>query len=190
MNDRKQKLVILGRGAFAEELADLVSDCEQYELTAFAESRDRAIAGTSLLGRPILWVDDLASLAETHLAVCAIGATRRSEFVRQATDLGLRFACIRHPSAHVSKTAVLGSGTIVAAGVVIASHVTIGAHVIVNRGTLVGHHTVVGDFVTISPGSNIAGKVRIGNSTYVGMSATVVNGVEIGSGAMIGADPW
>ena len=187
MTHRKQKLVILGRGAFAEEVADLVSDCEQYELTAFGENWDRARAGSLFHGHPILWVDDLAPLAETHLAVCAIGTPRRSEFVHQAAGLGLRFACIRHPTAHVSKTAVLGPGTIVGAGVVIASHVTVGAHVIVNRGTLVGHHTVVGDFVTIGPGANIAGKVGIGPGTFVGMGATVVNGLEIGSGAMIGA---
>jgi len=187
LNLHKQKLVILGTRRFAEEIADLVSDCEEFELTAFGENWDRSVPGGSLLGCPILWIEDLSTLAETHLAVCAIGTTRRSLFVRQAEELGFSFARIRHPSARVSQTAVLGAGTIVSAGAIIASHVSIGSHVILNRGVLVGHHTTVGNFVTIGPGSNIAGGVRVGDGAYIGMGAIVLNDLRIGSGALVGA---
>jgi sugar O-acyltransferase (sialic acid O-acetyltransferase NeuD family) len=183
----KQKLVILGTRAFAEEVADLVSDCEEFELAAFGENFDRALAGTSLLGRPVIWVDDLRSLTGTHLAVCAIGTTQRSLFVCQAKELGLRFATIRHPTARISSAAVLGPGTIVSAGCIIAAHTSVGSHVIINRGALVGHHTNIGNFVTVSPGANIAGRVRIGDASYIGMGAIILNDTQVGSGALIGA---
>jgi sugar O-acyltransferase (sialic acid O-acetyltransferase NeuD family) len=184
---RKQKLVILGTRRFAEEIADLVSDCAEFELTAFGENWDKSVAGGSLLGRPILWVDDLKALADTHMAVCAIGTTKRSLFVHQAEELGFRFATICHPTARVSRTVVLGPGTIVSAGSILAAHASCGSHVIVNRGVLLGHHSAVGDFVTISPGANIGGGVRIGNHSYVGMGAIILHDMEIGSGALIGA---
>ena len=155
----KQKLVILGTRSFAEEVADLVSDSEEFELTAFGENFDQSAAGTSLRGRPIIWVDDLRSLSDTHLAVCAIGTTKRSLFIRQAEELGFRFASICHPTARISRQTVLGPGTIVSAGCIIGAHTSVGSHVIINRGVLVGHHTSIGNMVTISPGANIAGRV-------------------------------
>ena len=62
---RRAKLIVLGTWAFAEEVADLVSDCAEYELVAFAENWDRARCRQPLLGLPVMWVDDLHRLAPT-----------------------------------------------------------------------------------------------------------------------------
>jgi sugar O-acyltransferase (sialic acid O-acetyltransferase NeuD family) len=183
----RHKLVILGTRVFAEEVADLVRDCEEFELTAFGENWDRKRAGGSLHGHPIIWVEDLRPFAETHLAVCAIGTTQRSLFVDQARDLGFAFACVEHPNARISPTAVVGRGTIISAGVVIAAHATIGSHVIINRGALIGHHTKIGDFVTVCPGANIAGSVRIGERAYIGIGAIITDNITIGAGTFVGA---
>lgn len=182
-----QKLIVLGSRVFAEEVADLVSDCPEYELTAFGENWERSRCERPLLGLPVIWIDDLAPLAASHAAVCAIGTTRRSRFIEQVEALGFRFATIRHPTARVSRTSTLGPGTIVSAGVMVAAQTAIGRHVIVNRGSLIGHHTTIGDCVTISPGANIAGRVNIGDGTYVGMGAIVLDSLTIGRGAVIGA---
>ncbi len=182
-----QKLVVLGSRAFAEEVADLVSDCPEFELTTFGENWERGRCERLLLGLPVVWVDELAPLAASHAAVCAIGTTRRRGFIEQVEALGFRFATVRHPTARVSRTSTLGAGTIVSAGVMIAAHTTIGRHVILNRGSLIGHHTRIGDGVTISPGANIAGRVTVGDGTYVGMGAIVLDSLTVGRGAVIGA---
>jgi sugar O-acyltransferase (sialic acid O-acetyltransferase NeuD family) len=184
---RKIKLIILGTRTFAEEVADLVSDCEEVELTAFAENWERARCERPLLGRPVIWVDDLAPLAATHQAVCAIGTPRRSLFVEQAERFGFRFATVRHPSARLSRTATVGAGSIVSAGVVVATQTHIGRHVILNRGTLIGHHTRIGDYTTISPGANVAGSVVIGAGTYIGMGAVVIDHLKVGAACVVAA---
>lgn len=181
------KLIILGTHLFAEEVADLVSECAEYDLVAFAENWDRERCGRSLLGQPVYWVEDLASLTATHEAVCAIGTTRRSGFVQQVAAMGFRFATIRHPTARVSATSTVGAGSILSVGGIVGAHTALGRHVIVNRGALIGHHTVVGDFVTISPGANIAGCVRVGSGTYIGMGAVILDRVRVGSNAVVGA---
>jgi sugar O-acyltransferase (sialic acid O-acetyltransferase NeuD family) len=183
----RQRLIVLGTRVFAEEVADLVADCEEYELAAFAENWDRTRCDGQLLGLPIIWVEDLAPLAATHVAVCAIGTTRRAAFVRQVEAMGFRFATVRHPTARVSRTSAVGAGSILSAGVIVAAHTAIGAHVIVNRGSLIGHHTAIGNCVTISPGANIAGRITIGEGTYVGMGAIVLDSLTIGRGSVIGA---
>ena len=183
----RERLVILGTRVFAEEVADLVADCAEYELVAFGENWERSRCGSLLLGLPILWVDELAALAPTHVALCAIGTTRRAAFIRQVEAMGFRFATVRHPTARVSRTSTVGAGSILSVGVIVAAHTTIGGHVIVNRGSLIGHHTTVGHGVTISPGANIAGRITIGDGAYVGMGAIILDSLTIGRGSVIGA---
>ena len=183
----RQPLIILGTHAFAEEVADLVGDCDGYELTAFAENWDRSRCSSMLLGLPIVWIEDLPSLIKTHVAVCAIGTTRRSQFIESVTTMGFRFGIVTHPTARVSRTSSVGAGGILSAGVVIASHTNIGAHVIVNRGSLIGHHTTIADYVTISPGANIAGRISIGEGTYIGIGATILNDIRVGNHSVVGA---
>jgi acetyltransferase EpsM len=183
----REKLIILGTHVFAEEVADLVADCAEHELVAFGENWDRSRCSSPLLGLPVIWVDELSPLAATHLAVCAIGTTHRSAFVRQVEAMAFRFATVRHPTARVSRTSTVGPGSILSAGVIVAAHTAIGEHVIVNRGSLIGHHTAIGDCVTISPGANIAGRITIGNGTFIGMGAIILDSLKIGSGSVIGA---
>ncbi len=183
----RQPLIILGTHAFAEEVADLIGDCGEYELTAFAENWDRNRCSSLLLGLPILWIEDLPSLVNTHMAVCAIGSSRRSQFIESVQAMGFRFAMVRHPTARISRTSSVGAGGILSAGVVIASHTNLGSHVIVNRGSLIGHHTTIADYVTISPGANIAGRVSIGVGSYIGIGATILNDIKVGAHAVVGA---
>jgi sugar O-acyltransferase (sialic acid O-acetyltransferase NeuD family) len=183
----RQKLVILGTHVFAEEVADLVGDGDAYQLAAFAENWDRGRCPGGLLGRPVLWVDDLPPLAGTHLAVCALGTTKRRAFIEQVAAMGFRFATVLHPAARVSTTSRVGEGSILSVGAVVAAHTRVGRHVIVNRGALLGHHAAVGDYVTISPGANVAGKVRVGDGAFLGMGAVVLDGVQVGAGSVVAA---
>jgi sugar O-acyltransferase (sialic acid O-acetyltransferase NeuD family) len=185
--ENRQKLIILGSRIFSEEVADLVSECADLELVAFGENWERERCNDTLLGYPIIWIDDLAPFAPTHRAVCGIGTTHRSLFVGQARDLGFEFAVVRHPSARVSATSTVGKGSILSVGVIVGAHTTIGEHVIINRGSLIGHHTRIGDFVTVSPGANIAGAIEIGEGTYIGMGAIVLDHIKIGSHSVVGA---
>lgn len=183
----RARLIILGTRLFAEEVAEIVADGGEYELVGFGENWERERCAAPLLGLPVHWVDDLPPLAATHLAVCAIGTTKRAAYVAQVEAMGFRFATVAHPTAHVSRTARVGDGSIVSAGVVVAARAEIGRHVILNRGALIGHHSAIGDGVTVSPGANIAGRVHIGAGAFVGIGAIVVDRVTIGAGAFVGA---
>jgi acetyltransferase EpsM len=180
-------LVVLGATEFSAEIADVIADAPDFEVAAFVENDVPERAGGTLDGIPVLWIDEAAELAATHVAVCGLATTRRSRFTDQAAKLGFRFATVTHPTAHVSRTSTLGAGTVVGAGVVIAAHTRIGRHVIVNRGALVGHHTVIGDHVSLNPGANVAGLCTIGDATYVGMGALVLNTVSVGSNSVLAA---
>jgi sugar O-acyltransferase (sialic acid O-acetyltransferase NeuD family) len=183
----REKLAILGRGLFALEAVDLAEDTGKYKVAAFIENWDREKTQQPLLDRPIIWIDEAASLTSTHKAVCALGTTHRQGFIEQAAAMGFEFATIIHPSVRLSSNSSVGEGSILSVGVIIASYTRVGRHVIINRGSLIGHHTTIHDYVTISPGANIAGSVTIGEGTYVGIGAIVLDHRTIGAHAVIGA---
>jgi acetyltransferase EpsM len=184
---RRIPLVILGTSLFVPEVADLAEDTGRYSVEAFIENQDREKTRQPFLGRPVVWIDEAASLASTHQAVCGLGTTHRKGFIAQAAAAGFRFACIVHPGARVSGTSAVGDGSILSVGAIVAAHSCLGRHVIVNRGVLIGHHTTVHDYVTISPGANVAGAVTIGEGSYIGMGAIVLDRVTIGAHAVVGA---
>jgi len=183
----KERVVILGAGLFAEEIADLLSQTGEHELVGFVEGVDRTVCDRPLLGRPVHWIEDIASLAGSCKALCAVGSPKRKAFIEQATAQGVEFCTVVHPSAQISLTAVLEEGCVVCPSVVIASHTRIGRHTIFNRGCLIGHHADIGEYVTLSPGVNVAGKTRIGPCAYIGMGAIILDGVSIGGHSLVGA---
>jgi len=173
---------LLGTGPLAEELWAVAQDAG-LAVAGFVENLDRTKAGGTLLGRPIVWVDDLPAGAA---CVCALSTTRRRGYVEQVADRAT-FPNLIHPSAVILPGATLGEGTVVSAGVIVAAHAVLGRHVFCNRGVRIGHHTRVGDFATLQPGANLAGLIQVGPAAYVGMGAIVTERLNIGAGATVAA---
>lgn len=181
------KLLVLGTRTFAPEIADVASDIDGVEISGFVENMDRERCSETLEGLPVYWVDDIAAMHDTHLAVCALGTTARSRFIDQVEALGFRFATLVHPTARISKNSTVGEGSVVCPGVIVATRTTIGRHVIINRGAMIGHHTSIGDCCSIMPGANVAGACTIGPSTYIGMGALVLDHRAVGTHSVVGA---
>ncbi len=182
-----QKLLIMGTRTFAEELADLVSEIEGFELCGFVENWEKEKCQNRLDGLPIYWFEEIKELASSHVAVCSVATTKRSLFIDQMKEMGFSFAKVIHPLSRISSTSEVGAGSIVSVGSIIAAKTKLGEHVLVNRGAIIGHHDEIGDFCNIQPGATIGGSTSIGHHTYVGMRATVLNGLKIGSRCVIGA---
>ncbi len=186
--DRK-KIIILGSGLFAEEVADYISVMKDYDLIGFVEGANHEKCSETLLGLPVIWIDDVTGVIDSCSckAVCAVGSTKRNSFIQQATKSGLSFTTIVHPASHISLSVILGIGTIISPGAIVAVSTRIGDHVIINRGGMIGHHVEIGNYVTISPGANIAGKTKIGDGCYIGMGAVILDGITIGNNSIVGA---
>jgi sugar O-acyltransferase (sialic acid O-acetyltransferase NeuD family) len=182
-----KKIVILGASAFAEEVADIISQIGTCELIGFVEGINRERCKERLRGLTVTWIDEVGKFQTDCHGICAVGSTKREIFIQQAVRAGLGFTSILHPTALVSKTSKLGQGTIVSPGVIIAAYTEIGEHVIINRGALIGHHASIDNYVTVSPGANIAGRTRIGDCCYIGMGSIVIDGISIGRNSVVAA---
>ncbi len=181
------RLLILGAGAFAADVADLVEEMPGIEIDGFVESKDPSKVGERVSGYPIRWLDDLPDDLSAYRGFSALGTTHRDAPIAELEMKGLDFLTLVHPSAQVSRSARLGKGVLVSRGSIIAAQTCVGSHVVINRGCLIGHHVRIGDFVTISPGANLAGGTQVGRGTYIGMGAILLNGVRVGEGSVVGA---
>lgn len=94
---------------------------------------------------------------------------------------------IRHPSAVVSTSAQIGSGTLICAGSVINVSASIEENCIVNTSASVDHDCSVGANVHLCPGVHLAGNVTIGAMTMIGTGAVVLPGLFIGTCCIVGA---
>jgi acetyltransferase EpsM len=179
--------LILGTRTFSEEVADLAAAVPGVRVAGFVENMERSRCDQPLEGLPVYWIDEIAPLAGSHRAICALSTTFRSRFVYQAAEMGMRFATLVHPSAVVSPQTEIGEGCVIGPGSVIGSHSRLGSHVIVNRGALIGHHTAIESFCSIQPGANIAGACSIGEATYIGMGAIIIDHLSVGSHSVVGS---
>lgn len=109
----------------------------------------------------------------------------RYEIVTRRGDYN--YAKAIHPRSFVSKSATIGSGTVVMATAVLSVDCEVGDHVIVNTGAIVEHDCVIKAFSHISPNAVICGGVEIGEGTWIGAGATIKNGLKIGKWVVIGA---
>lgn len=92
-----------------------------------------------------------------------------------------------HRQAIVSKTAEVGTGTVVMAGAIVNADAKIGKHCIINTGASVDHECVLGDYVHIAPHATLCGQVEVGEGTLIGVGASVIPCVKIGKWCTIGA---
>lgn len=180
-------LLILGAGAYAEEIAEMASAVPGCQVIGFVEGIDQEKCKNPLLDKPIYWIDEVYQFKDSVQAICAVGSPDRKFFISQAERQGLQFTSLIHPSAIISPSVLIGQGTIIGPGTTIGSQSSVGSHVILTRGCMIGHHVQIGNFVTITAGVNIGGKTTICDGCFIGMGANILDHLVIGSDSVVSA---
>lgn len=188
-----RKIVIIGAGGHAREVLDILLTCrangESIEPLGFIDENP-ANRGRILNGFPVLgdfrWFENVDHSGIE--VVCAIGTPWICrKLVQRAQDLGLRFANVVSPQAHISPYAHIGQGVMIFPNVVVNAGAVVGNYVTLNVAVTISHDTIVGDFCNINPGVHLAGNVIVGEGCYIGMGANVIQGIIIGPWSIIGA---
>ncbi len=190
-----KKIVILGTGGNCTDILDTLLDINDaqgkliYECIGFLDDNPEkwslSFHGVKVLG-PLQKAIELKDCS----FVFGIGSTknfwkRQDIFAKIGIEDG-RFEAIIHPTASVSRMAVVGQGTVVFQNATITSNATIGKHVYILPNSVVSHDDVIGDFTCIAGGVCISGNVRIGQSCYLGTNSSIRDGVTIGDHCLIG----
>lgn len=184
-------LLVLGAGGHARVLVDAL--LASGRVLAGIVDRDPRLAGTSLLGVPVIGGDEVVDEfpQDEILLVNGVGSVdlpdARIRIFERFSRRGYRFGAVVHPSAVVAADVKLGEGAQVMAGSVVQSGCRIGCNVIVNTRAAVDHDGLIGDHSHLAPGVTLSGGVQVGTGVHIGTGATLIHGISIGDGCLIAA---
>jgi UDP-N-acetylbacillosamine N-acetyltransferase len=135
---------------------------------------------------------DRAWLCSSRCEAAAVALGIGDNYARMAVShflesKGFALSTVVSPSAFISPSARIGSGTVIMPGAVVNSMAVIGEGVIVNSCAVVEHDLRVGDFAHISPNATLGGGAEIGPLTHIAIGATVLPLVRIGERSILGA---
>lgn len=181
-------LYVYGASGHGKVVAEAARQTDAYVLRGFLDDDEnkwgQPFHGVTILGG-LKALPQLHPRARVALGIGANQARRR--IFDRLQEAHIELATVVHPSASVSKGAVIGDGTVVGPLAVVHVDARVGRGCIVNSAAVIEHDNVLGDWVHTSPNVALGGNVRIGRGTHVGLGASVLPGTTIGAWCVVGA---
>lgn len=184
------KIILIGAGGHTHACIDVIEQHGGYKIAGLVGMPEEM--DTRHLGYPVIATDnDLPELANAYQYVLiTVGQIHtpdhRIRLYQQVTALGFKLPAIIASSAHVSRHATIGAGTIVMHGAIVNAGAKVGSNSIINTRALLEHDGTVGDHCHISTGTILNGDVHIGAGSFVGSGCVIKEGVTLGKRCIVG----
>lgn len=187
----KCSLILIGAGGHCLSCIDVIRMEGKFTISGILDLKEKV--SHFLEEIPIIGTDlDIPFLiSEGNLFLVTIGQIKspdlRIAIYRKLIEGNAKLATIISPLAYVSRSAIIGEGSMIHHKAIINSGCRLGRNLIVNTGALVEHECIIGDHSHISTSAVVNGNVTIGFGTFIGSNATIKQGVKIGNNVVIGA---
>ncbi|MGG0249781.1 acetyltransferase [Peribacillus frigoritolerans] len=182
-----ENLLILGAGGHGKVVSEIAFLTNHWGNIAFLDDCDdlKEVLGFPVIGK----LGDYNSFKkEYQYAFVAIGNNKlRIKWIERLSREGYIMATLIHPFSSISKTSILGAGTVVMAGAVINPNTNIGIGCIINTSSSIDHDCLLEAGVHISPGVNIGGTVTLNKCSWACIGSSVINNITIGSNVIVAA---
>lgn len=148
--------------------------------------------GKEILGYPIIGTDDdIPQYVEDCDFIVTLGFIKnpalRNKLHTRIEEAGGTLATVVASTAHVSRHATVGAGTVVLHGAIVNAGAHIGKGCIINTLANIEHDAQVGDYCHISTGAMVNGDCRVGENTFLGSRSVMANGVSIPANSVFAA---
>jgi sugar O-acyltransferase (sialic acid O-acetyltransferase NeuD family) len=186
----KLNLILIGAGGHARSCIDVIEQQGQYLIAGLVGLPEQK--HTQRFGYPVIASDDtLEDLAHSYrYALITIGqiqtAEHRLRLYQQAVQCGFQMPAIIASTAHVSRYALIGAGSIVMHGAIVNAGARVGNNCIINTRALIEHDTIIEDHCHISTGTILNGDVTVGPGSFIGSGCVVKEGISIGKSCLVG----
>lgn len=183
----RRELIVIGAGGHAKVVIEVARASGWMPIAAF----DPDPPTRDILGVPVKGGDEAAEewvqSGRVRHVVVAIGQNAlRWHLGIRLRAIGALMPVLVHPSAIVSPSAVIGTGTLVMAGSIINTSASIGSDVIVNTFAVVEHDCVLEDGCHVASRTALGGGCRVGKRALLGLGACARPQSTIGDDAVVG----
>lgn len=182
-------LVLVGGGGHCKSVI------EAAESTGFSilgvldmpEEVGKAILSTKVIGTD----DDISAYVDKAEFVITVGFIKnpatRIKLYNKVKEAGGKLATVIASTAHVSKYAKIGEGTVVLHQAFVNADAKVGCNVILNNFVNIEHDAVIGDQCHISTGVMVNGECKVGKNCFIGSQSVLANCTSVGDDIIVGA---
>lgn len=186
----KRPLILIGGGGHCKSVIE-VAESAGYEIKGILDMPDE-VGKEVLPGHKVIGTDDeIPQYVEECDFVITVGFIKnpaiRIKLYNKVKAAGGRLATIIASTAHVSKYAELGEGTVIMHHAFVNAGAKIGDNCIINTFVNIEHDAEVGNQCHISTGTMVNGECKIGENCFIGSQAVCANCIEIASDIIVGA---
>lgn len=188
----KQKtlnLILLGGGGHCKSVIE-VAESAGYNILGVLDKPEEV--GKQVLDYKVIGTDDdIAQYIDKAEFVITVGFIKnpsiRIKLYNKVKDAGGRLATIIASTAHVSKYATIGEGTVIMHQSVVNAGAKAGVNCIINTFANIEHDAHVGDQCHISTGTMVNGDCKVGDRCFIGSQSVLANGITVGDDIIVGA---
>lgn len=186
----KRPLILIGGGGHCKSVIE-VAESAGYEIKGILDMPDE-VGKDVLPGHKVIGTDDeIPQYVEKCDFVITVGFIKnpalRIKLYNKVKAAGGRLATIIASTAHVSKYAELGEGTVIMHQAFVNAGAKIGDNCIINTFVNIEHDAEVGNQCHISTGTMVNGECKIGENCFIGSQSVCANCIEIASNIIVGA---
>lgn len=187
MNQRN--LILIGGGGHCKSVID-VAESAGYNIIGILDIPENI--GKSVLDYKVIGTDDdILQFADKAEFIITVGFIKspaiRMRIFDKVKEAGGKLATIIASTAHVSRYASLGEGTVVMHQAVVNAGARIGENCIINTFCNIEHDALIGDQCHISTGAMINGDCKVGKLCFIGSQSVLANGISICDDVIVGA---
>lgn len=186
----KRPLILIGGGGHCKSVIE-VAESAGYEIKGILDMPDE-VGKNVLPGHKVIGTDDeIPQYVEECDFIITVGFIKnpalRIKLYNKVKAAGGRLATIIASTAHVSKYAELGEGTVIMHHAFVNAGAKIGDNCIINTFVNIEHDAEVGNQCHISTGTMVNGECKIGENCFIGSQSVCANCIEIASDIIVGA---
>lgn len=184
-----KNLILVGGGGHCKSVIE-AAESAGYNILGVLDTPENV--GKQVLAYSVIGTDDdIPQYVDKAEFVITVGfiknPTTRIKLYNKVKAAGGRLATIIASTAHVSKYAELGEGTVIMHHAFVNAGAKIGDNCIINTFVNIEHDAEVGNQCHISTGTMVNGECKIGESCFIGSQSVCANCIEIASDIIIGA---
>ena len=185
----QKNLILIGGGGHCKSVID-VAESAGYKILGILDMPEEV--GRSVLGYTMIGTDDdIPQYADKAEFIITVGFIKnpsiRVRIFEKVKQAGGKLATIVASTAHVSRYATLGEGTVVMHQAVVNAGAKIGEDCIINTCCNIEHDAVIGDQCHISTGAMVNGDCIVGERVFIGSQSVLANGIIVGEDIIVGA---
>jgi acetyltransferase-like isoleucine patch superfamily enzyme len=185
-----QRLLVIGAGLGATQVADIVSDMPAQQMVAIVDD-DRSHWGRFIRGVPVVGASSaIAQLWEQRAFDAAVISVSTSVEARARLralleSAGIPMANVIDRSAKVATGVRMGTGNVICAFVQLGTETEIGNNNFISAYNSFEHHNVLGSDISTGPGCMTSGEVKLGDRVRLGAGIFVEPKLSLGDDVVV-----